>query len=661
MAMGRTMRKRRATDGSLLASLPWTLLAVAITLLPHVPYLATWIPLLFLACALARWTIERRRGRLPADIPRAIFTAAGFLGVLAQYGSLNGVGPGTALLSVMASMKLLETRTRRDQYVLLFIAIFLLMASLLREQYLWSLPFLVAGIWLIMTAWLRLSATQSAPIRESVRTTGRLLAYTMPLMIVMWVLFPRLATPFWAIPIEKDTAVSGLSDSMSPGDISQLSLSNAVAFRVNFSGEPPPPALRYWRGLVLHRFNGRTWTGADIAYSPNSLDRVRVLGNPIDYEVTLEPTRQQRLFALDVPAAWQGERIFMSPRQELQLLRPVDNRIAYSVTSYSSYQTDSNLAEFGQNYYRRLPESGNPRSVEFAQQLRASVDSDERYINQVLQYFNQEPFYYTLEPPPLGSNPVDRFLFETRQGFCEHYASAFAVLLRAAGIPARIVLGYQGGELNPLGQYMIVRQSDAHAWTEAWLPERGWVRIDPTAAVAPERISDGVTASRFSGIGSRWGLSTPSLLLHRLGLTLDALNAKWNEWVLGYGPDQQSSFLERLGMENPNWRKLMLTLVVVSTLLLLAISGILLARNRGPEVDEALRLYRKFVARTGLPQRHGESPYAYLERLTRQTPSSQPTATAITSAYLEVRYGQGSSSGIDELRKLVAGFGSFSR
>ena len=661
MAVGEAMRRRRATDGSLLASLPWTLLAVAATLLPHVPYLAPWIPLLFVACAFSRWVIEKQRRRLLADIPRAIFTAAGFVGVLAQYGSLNGVGPGTALLSVMASMKLLETRTRRDQYVLLFIAIFLLLASLLREQYLWSLPFLLASTWLIMTAWLRLSATQAVPIKESVRTTGRLLAYTLPLMLVMWVLFPRIATPFWAIPIEKDTAISGIGDSMSPGDISQLSLSNAVAFRVNFVGEPPPPVLRYWRGLVLHRFNGRTWTGSDISYSANSLDRVRLLDNPIDYEVTLEPTRQQRLFALDVPAAWQGERIFMSPRQELQRLRPVDNRIAYSVTSYSSYLADSDLAEFGQNYYRRLPEGGNPRSVEFARQLRASVDSDEHYINRVLQHFNQEPFYYTLEPPPLGSNPVDRFLFETRQGFCEHYASAFAVLLRAAGIPARVVLGYQGGELNPLGQYLIVRQSDAHAWTEAWLPERGWVRLDPTAAVAPERISDGVTASRLSGIGSRWGLSTPSFLLHRLGLTLDALNAKWNEWVLGYGPDQQSSFLERLGMENPNWRKLMLTLVVVSTLLLLAISGILLARNRSPDVDEAMRLYRKFINRSGLPQQSGESPYAYLERLSKETPASRPLATAITNAYLNVRYGPESVGEIDKLRGLVASYGSFSR
>jgi transglutaminase-like putative cysteine protease len=655
------VRRRRATDGSLLASLPWTLLAVAATLLPHVPYLPLWIPLLFVACALTRWVIEKRRRRLPADIPRALLTAAGFIGVLTAYGSLNGVGPGTALLSVMASMKLLETRTRRDQYVLLFIAIFLLMASLLREQYLWSLPFLVAGTWLIMTAWLRLSATQVYPIRESARTTGRLLAYTIPLMIVMWVLFPRIATPFWAIPIDKDTAVSGLGDSMSPGDISQLSLSNAVAFRVNFSGEPPTSSLRYWRGLVLHRFNGRTWTGSDVSFSANSLDRVRLLGNPIDYEVMLEPTQQRRLFALDIPAAWQGEQIFMSPRQELQRMRPVDSRIAYSVTSYSGYRADSELAEFGQNYYRRLPENSNPRSIEFARQLRASVDTDQRYINEVLRHFNEQPFYYTLEPPPLGSNPVDRFLFETRQGFCEHYASAFAVLLRAAGIPARIVLGYQGGELNPLGQYLIVRQSDAHAWTEAWLPGEGWVRIDPTAAVAPERISDGVTASRLSGIGSRWGLSTPSILLHRLGLTLDALNAKWNEWVLGYGPDQQSTFLERLGMEDPNWRKLMLTLVVASTLLLLAISGILLARNRGPDVDEPLRLYRKFVARTGLPQRPGESPYAYLERLGRHSSASQAMATAITSAYLDVRYGPASAAEVDRLRSMVAGFRSVSR
>ncbi|HEY5655373.1 MAG TPA: transglutaminaseTgpA domain-containing protein, partial [Woeseiaceae bacterium] len=385
-----------------------------------------------------------------------------------------------------------------------------------------------------------------------------------------------------------------------------------------------------------------------------ALAGIRPLGSRLDYEITLEPTRQQWLFALDIPTAWTAERVFRGAQQQLQSMRPIDSRMIYSVTSYTEYQTELELAEFGQNHYRRLPKGSNPRSVEFARQLRNSVASDERFISSVLEHFNREDFYYTLEPPPLGSDPVDRFLFDTRQGFCEHYASAFALLLRAAGIPARIVLGYQGGELNPLGEYLIVRQSDAHAWTEAWLPGRGWVRVDPTAAVAPERISDGVTASRLSGIGNRWGLSTPWLLLHRLGLTWDALNAKWNEWILAYGPDEQNSFLKRLGMEEPNWRKLMLTLVGLTTALLLAISAVLLMRYRSPEVDEALRLYRKFVAATGIPQKPGESPYAFLERIRELAPTLAPSATQITNTYLDVRYGPGSASQLASLRELVA-------
>src|SRR5690606_24983387 len=486
----------------------------------------------------------------------------------------------------------LETRQRRDQFVLLFISIFLIMASLLREQHIWSLPFLVAGVILTTTAWLRMSISEDVRIRDSFGTAGRLLLYATPLALAMWIFFPRIATPFWSVPIDNGGATTGLSEEMSPGDISSLSQSDAVAFRVKFATQAPPPSQRYWRALVLHRFNGRTWSGNEPSIDLRAREEIRVSGEPVAYEVTMEPSQQQWVFALDMPLQWSLERTFMGPQQQLMSVQPIDRRVAYDAVSYLDYRTNVDLSRMARSWYLRLPESRNPRSIELATQLRSAAADDADYVNDVLGMFRREEFYYTLQPALLGSNPVDRFLFETREGFCEHYASAFAVLMRAAGIPSRIVLGYQGGEMNPLGDYLIVRQSDAHAWNEVWLEGRGWVRIDPTAAVAPERIEAGMSAARFGDAGARWGLTAPTRWLYNLGLTWDALNARWNGWVLGYGPDNQNRFMRWLGMDEPDWRKMVLTLLAILLLLIGGLSLLLFRRYRPPKKDEAALLYR---------------------------------------------------------------------
>lgn len=646
-------RRSRGTDGTLLASLPWSLAAMALALAPHLPYLVPWIPIMFVGCAAYRWNIERRRGKLPPPSVRIALACVGFFGVMAQYGSVNGIGPGTALLAVMASLKLLETRRRRDQFVLMFIAIFLVMASLLREQYLWSLPYLMVSVWLIMTAWLRLSASAEVSARESALTAGRLIAYALPIMLVMWVLFPRIATPFWSIPTSSDSATSGLSDQMSPGDISNLSLSDAVAFRVQFESTPPPPEQRYWRGLVLQRFNGRTWSALEPSFTTAGLEHIKVAGDAINYQVTLEPTKQRWIFALEIPTQWSLGDITIGAQQQLVRQKPIDSRLVYTASSHTNYVTDIDLSERGQNYYQNLPTSGNSKTVAFARQLREEFVDDRELVNATLAYFRNEEFYYTLRPPALGNNPVDRFLFETRRGFCEHYASAFTVIMRAAGIPARIVLGYQGGEINPLGNYLIVRQSDAHAWSEIWLRDQGWVRVDPTAAVAPERIESGISASRFSDIGRAWGLTAPSQLLYELGLAWDAINSRWNEWILGYGPENQSSFLQWLGMTDPDWRKMMLTLVAVVTLLVVAVSGFMMLRYRLPRRDDAAILYEQFVRIMGLAPIVGEAPFDYQARLSMERQTVSPLAGEFIEVYLQTRYGTPKDRQLTQLRTLL--------
>ena len=652
------MNKRSGTDGSLLASLPWTLAALAFSILPHVQFLPVWVTFACLSCSLWRWLVERNRWRLPPAWLRIVLSLLCFVGVLAAYDSvsISGVGPGSALLAVMAALKLLETKRRRDQFVLLYISIFLIMSSLLREQYLWSLPFLVAGVVLTMTAWLRMSDGRHVSVRSSFATAGRLLAYAAPLTIAMWIFFPRIATPFWAVPIDTSSGSSGLSEQMSPGDISSLSLSDAVAFRVMFRGDVPPPQDRYWRGLVLSNFNGRTWSGNEPSVGANARADVDYRGTPVHYQVTMEPTRQHWVFALDIPLSWTLDQTHMGRQQQLARMMPIDQRISYSAVSHTDYRINVALGDWSRRNYTHLPENSNPRARALALEMREQAGSDEVFINRVLRKFNAEEFYYTLQPPPLGNNPVDRFLFDTRQGFCEHYASSFAVLMRAAGIPARIVLGYQGGEINPLGNYMIVRQADAHAWTEVWLPGRGWYRVDPTAAVAPERIDSGRSGAMFDGIGASWGLNAPSELLYQLQLTWDALNASWNEWILGYGPENQNLFLQSLGMDDPDWRKMMLTLIAIIVAMIVVISFLLMMRYLPPARDPAAILYDKFTKAAGVKPARGESPLAYSLRLESEKASIAADAKDITSQYLDTRYGPPDLMAIDKLKAAVTQF-----
>jgi len=647
------MTKPRGTDGSLLASLPWTLAALAVSLAPHVQFLPLWITAAFVVCSIWRYTIEKRRRLLPPAWFRASLALLCFLGVLIAYSSVSGVGPGSALLAIMAALKLLETRKRRDQFVLLFISIFLLMSSLLREQHLWSLPYLLFAVTLIMTAWLRMSAAPRDRARQSLRTSTRLMLYAAPMALAMWVFFPRIATPFWSIPIDTGTAVSGLSDTMSPGDISSLSLSNEVAFRVTFEGETPAPRDRYWRGLVLHRFDGRAWSGSEPMIGKRTRDQISVSGEPITYEVTLEPTRQQWVFALDMPYTWTLPKTFMGPQQQLMRARPIDQRVSYVATSYFEYRANIDDNKLFRSWYLRVPGDSNPKTAELARQLRANSGSDAEYIETVLMKFHEEEYFYTLEPPPLGRHPIDEFLFDTQRGFCEHYASAFAIMMRSAGIPARIVLGYQGGELNPLGNYLIVRQADAHAWTEVWLEGLGWRRVDPTAAVAPERIEDGISGAMFAGTGAAWGLSAPSEFLHRLTLTWDAMNAKWNEWVLGYGPENQDRFMEWLGMDDPDWRKMMLTLVGTVFSLILLISILLSLRYRPPGRDRAAILYQRFVMKAGVAPLIGETPAVFAARAEIESPLSGDTIQTITASYLLARYGPTDPASMQRLESAV--------
>ena len=651
------MVRPRGTDGSLLTSLPWTMGALAVSVAPHLPYLPIWISAALFGCTIWRYLIEKRRRALPSVWFRALLALACFLGVLATYATISGVGPGSALLAIMAALKLLETRKRRDQFVLLFISIFLVMSSLLREQYLWSLPYLVVSIIVIMTAWLRMSAANDETAKQSFATGGRLLLYAAPLAVAMWIFFPRIAIPIWAVPMDTGTATTGISDSMSPGDVSKLSLSDAVAFRVKFDGLIPEARDRYWRGLVLTVFNGRTWVMNDPFKGSRAHETVSEKGEPISYQITLEPTRQPYVFALDMPWSWTLERTFMGPQQQLVNAQPIDQRVSYDAVSYLESTTHASLSKYARSWYQRLPDGSNPKTQSLAKDMRNAAGSDSAYIDAVLSKFNAEEYFYTLEPPALGNNSVDRFLFDTRRGFCEHYASAFAVMMRAADIPARIVLGYHGGEINSMAGHLIVRQSDAHAWNEVWLEGRGWYRIDPTAAVAPDRIEMGASDAAMEGAGAAWGLSAPSEFLHKLTMTLDALDAKWNDWVLGYGAEKQNDLMQRLGMRDPDWQKMMLTMIGLVLGLIALLSLLLALRYRPPAKDAAAVLFQRFIKKTGLDSGIGETAECFAQRAMQAGTVPADAVESVTAAYHDARYGPPDESAIARLKRAVGAIG----
>jgi transglutaminase-like putative cysteine protease len=437
----------------------------------------------------------------------------------------------------------MELRTARDAMALIFLSCFILITNFLYSQSLPTALYMLVTLMVIMASWVHLHAPGIA-IKPRLRVAAVLLLQAIPLTLILFILFPRVPGPLWGLP-QDAFARSGLDDTMSPGSVGRLALSDAVAFRVSYQGKPPPRSRMYWRGPVLWDFDGHNWTPGRA--TQGIAPQFSATGRATAYSVTLEPHNKRWLFALDMP-----DSISVPARltDDFQLLNsePVNERLRYEARSRLDYH--ANLQESPSQLQRalQLPPTLNPRARQLATSWRA--DDDQAVVRRALDYLNEQNFYYTLEPPTLGRNSTDDFLFITRRGFCEHYASAFVFLMRAAGIPARVVTGYQGGEYNAYGNYHIVRQSDAHAWAEVWLTGQGWVRIDPTAAIAPERVERGLSAALTDNTALPFMSRNPPLWLRDLRLNWDALANQWNQRVLGYDSERQFAFLSRFGMES---------------------------------------------------------------------------------------------------------------
>jgi transglutaminase-like putative cysteine protease len=632
----------------------WLLAGLALVIAPHTERLPWWLNLI--ALILFAWRIYLAWGEraLPQKWLLALLVVGGVFGVYLTYRTVFGRDSGVALLVLFLSLKLLELHHPRDAIVLVLLSYFLALTNFFYSQTLPSAGLMLVSA-LVNTASLVNFAAPGRALQANLKTAGVLLAQAGPVMLILFFLFPRVQGPLWGLPQDAYSGVTGLSDSMAPGAISRLSQSDAIAFRVKFQKDAPPRPQLYWRGPVFWNFDGRTWRAGDVR--PYAQIKYEASGTPYDYEVTLEPHNHSWLFALEL-AAKVPPNAGVSADYVLLARTPVRNRVRYDMRSYTNFTEggadDADELRPG----LQLPAGFNPRARRLAQEWAAGGATGATIAQKALNYFREEGFVYTLEPPLLGRDSVDEFLFGSKRGFCEHYASSFVFLMRAAGLPARVVTGYQGGEINPVDQYMIVRQSDAHAWAEVWLRSRGWVRFDPTAAVSPVRVESGVAAAVPATDPLPLMARTTLTWLRGLRYNWDALANKWNQLVLGYNPERQREFLTRIGMNEPSWENMALTLFWGAGGLLALLTAWLLRRMR--TIDPVQRMWLRFCAKlgkSGCPRADHEGPADFVERSAARYPAMAERIRAIGARYIALRYGESADARIlAELRLLVREF-----
>jgi len=646
--------------------LGWLLLTAALATLPHWFFQPWWVMAVLVLAALWRWLIER--GRLPraSRLIRALLAVLLLAVVFSQFRTVFGRDAGMALLLVLFGLKLIETRSPRDYAVSVLLLFLVVAGTFLYEQAPWVAACAVFAITASLVTLIRLTQPTALGTRQSIRLAGTLLAQALPLMLVLYLFFPRFAGALWSLPVGGQTGLTGMSETMQPGSLGSVMESFDPAFRVSFRGAVPPAEQRYFRTLVLWQTDGRRWERGAL---PPGRVRPVARGPSYHYQLILEPNRLGWLPLLDRPVqpplnavGYAGD---VFERRE-----PVRERLTYEHSAWPQAR-DRGLPPFERAAGLQLPDTLSPRVRELARQLRGARTETLSIAQAAMTHFRREPFVYTLRPPRLGFDPVDEFLFETRRGYCEHYASAFVTLMRAAGVPARVVMGYQGGELNPVGNYLLVRQADAHAWAEVWDEARGWVRVDPTAAVAPARIERGSEAVRrieASGLdpGSLSGaaltraieLGLFERLWRRSQLMADYANLAWYRWVADYGADRQSKLFENFGWPRITTTQLLWLLAGGIGIVLLATLWWLTRRRA--TVDPARKLYDRFcrqLERAGVARAPHEGPMAFARRCAHQRPALATAVGEITRVYLALRYGPSSSlAQMHEFRRLVAGF-----
>lgn len=613
----------------------WLCAAATGAFLPLTPWLPWWLSAISILALFWRGFLLWRHFKLPPLWIINLMAVLGAIGVGLHYRTIFGKDAGVALLALFLALKLFETRTSRDAYAVVFLGYFLVLSQFFYSQ---SIPVALTAVAtvIVLTATLVALNRDQAPPRAALRQAAVMVAQAIPFMLVLFVLFPRISGPLWGLPQDSGRSKSGLSDTLTAGSISQLTLSDAIAFRVRFAQRMPPRDALYWRGPVMTRFDGRTWSiarpiiGTEFPYA--------FKGSAVSYEVTLEPHQQYWLFALELPGKLPQDSMIGSDYQ-LLARKPVRQRMRYGITSYPSIRAGTAESDRVLDEALVLPAGFNPQARLLGKELQSRHKSALAIATAMLLHYRNEPFTYTLSPPPLGKNDVDEFLFNTRRGFCEHFAASFVFVMRAAGIPARIVTGYQGGEINPVDGYLEVRQLDAHAWAEIWISGEGWHRFDPTAAIAPNRVEQNLAAAVPADDRLPLLMRGDYPWLRDLRYRLDAMVNGWNQWVLGYDTKRQKDLLQYLGMRSSDWQSMGAMLMLGCGTLMLALTAWTLRQWQRPDPvrREWLRFQSK-LARCGVKPRSWEGPRDYGRRAGTALPDHAATIAEIESLYETLRY-----------------------
>lgn len=631
-------------------ALVWIIISLFALVAPHAGRLPVWVLMVYVVSVVWRLQVHRGRWSFPGRWVKVAMTVSGFIGIYASYGTLVGLEPTVALLLTAFALKFIELSQRKDAYVLLFLGYFICITEFLFSQDLLITLYSMLTVVLVTTALVALhQPAQHQFNRGTIRIASIMLLQAMPMMVVLFFVFPRFG-PLWNVPIKSHAAKTGMSDFMKPGDVASLSQSADVAFRAKFDGDIPPKSALYWRGLVFSRLEQGVWSALgyyDVPIQEQRATSIAVDGEPLRYSVIMEPTQQNWLYAL-LYAQSNSPGVMHSPDFRLFSPGPLEAEYMYSANSWTNVPVETQLTPWRRTVETKLPPDGNPRTRQLALDMRSTVDSDEDFVNLVLEKFTRESYVYTLRPGALGQrHQIDQFMFQTRRGFCEHYASAFVYMMRAAGIPARVIAGYQGGEINPVNRTVIVHQFDAHAWAEVWLPHTGWKLVDPTAAISPQRIEYGLeeamaSEGSFLAAAPLSPLRYRSIpLLNHLRLRYDALTYQWQSWVVNFNSAQQFQLLH--GVFGEISVRLFATLLLGSWALVLIPVAISLFRRRATNpVSPLAKNYRLFcerMARLGLERAPGETPAHFAQRAATAVPGYSEQLLRITGLYNELAYG----------------------
>ncbi len=633
------------------AGMVWLLAAQVVVMLPFMTYLPAWLILVLLTCT--AWRLRVLRGHWESP-PRWLKGALLMLGMAAL--AISGLDPFSldtmsSLLLLAFAFKSLEITHRRDALVVVFTGYFLVAVQFLFNQSIGAALYGIVCLTLLTAALLAIQESPDKKVGDHIKLAGSMLLQCLPLMIIIYLFFPRLP-PLWAVSLPTDQATTGISDQMAPGDIASLSQSDATAFRVAFNGARPDQNQLYWRGLVLSYFDGRTWTQFASALPVDELKQVLRVNRPdtglhkdvLEYEVIYEKTRQNWLFTLPSVVNWEGDAV---PGFDYRLMakQALNAPAAFTVFSDLELPRDNPLTPALRRLTLGLPQGQNLRAQAMAVKWRERVQSDKAYANRLMSYFRTQPFFYTLRPPVTGTDDtIDQFMFESRRGFCSHYAGSFVYMMRAAGIPARVVIGYQGGEWNEQGDFLTVREYDAHAWAEIWLDGEGWVRFDPTAMVAPQRVEQNLQAA-VEGEGSFLEESTFSPVriswLDGLRQKWDAVQYGWRRWVLGYDTQTQSRWLESWMGEVTMLRVALVFGVLFSSVLLtwLLVLGYFRVSD---SASPGLRLYRKLcykLEKQGLKRPPESTPGQFALMAASKLPEKGTDIREATQLYEALTYG----------------------